>query len=52
MNNSSNFQLENLAETIEQMKQQSCDFPVDGRCTVEDFEKIDVDVLYPRIRKF
>ena len=33
MNNSINFQLEILAETIEQMKQRYCDLPVDVLAT-------------------
>ena len=40
MNNSIKFQLEKLAETIEQFKHRPCDFPADGGWTAEDIEKI------------
>lgn len=51
MNNSIKFQLENLAETIEKLKQHPCDFAADGGWTVEDIEKIDVDALATHIRE-
>ena len=52
MNNSINFQLEKLAETIEQMNQRSCDLPVDCGWTAENFEKIEVDVIATRISEY
>ncbi len=51
MNNSIKFQLESLAETIEQSKRKPCDFAVDGGWTSEDIEKIDVDALATSISK-
>ena len=56
MNNSIKFQLEKLAETIEQFKHRPCDFPADGGWTAEDIEKIiekiDVHALEHRIYEY
>ena len=49
MNNNVKFQLEKLAETIEQLKQNPRDFDADSGWTAEDIVQIDVDVLATRI---
>ena len=51
VDNSIKFQLEKLAETIEQLKQNPCDFDADGGWTAKDIVKIDADVLATRISK-